>query len=63
MTLTGCSPSSPTPKLDQLVRIKDAAKRRFCEDHSLQGMWSVRELSRPIASIYSERTALSKDEV
>ena len=49
--------------LEQLVRIEDPDKRRFYEDHCVRGMWSVRELSRQIASLYYERTALSTDKV
>ena len=47
--------------LEQLVGIDDAAKRRFYEQRCVEGTWSVRELKRQIASLYFERTALSRD--
>lgn len=46
---------------EQLVRIADPDKRRFYEQRCIQATWSVRELSRQIASLYYERTALSTD--
>jgi predicted nuclease of restriction endonuclease-like (RecB) superfamily len=47
--------------LDALLKLEDPEKRRFYEQRCIQATWSVRELSRQIASLYYERTALSKD--
>ena len=47
--------------IEQLVRLDDPAKRAFYEDRCIEGLWSVRELKRQIASLLYERTALSKD--
>ena len=44
-----------------LLTLDDALKRRFYEIECLQGNWSVRELKRQIASLYFERSGLSKD--
>ena len=66
------SPESHTPgdtllrtlsfsHLDALLKLEDPEKRRFYEQRCLQATWSVRELSRQIASLYYERTALSTD--
>lgn len=47
--------------LEQLVAIADPLKRTFYEIECIRGQWSVRELKRQIASLYFERSALSKD--
>lgn len=47
--------------LEQLVAIDDPLKRTFYEVECIRGQWSVRELKRQIASLYFERSALSKD--
>jgi len=47
--------------LELLVSMDDALKRAFYESESLRGNWSVRELKRQIASLYFERSCLSKD--
>jgi predicted nuclease of restriction endonuclease-like (RecB) superfamily len=68
---------SPTPKLAppakqllerlsfthfaMLLQIDDAYKRVFYENECMRGGWSVRELKRQIASLYFERSQLSRD--
>ena len=68
---------SPTPKLGvgasdvlaklsfthivELLQCDDATKRAFYELQCIRGNWSVRELKRQIASLYYERSGLSKD--
>ena len=47
--------------LIELVKIHDALKRTFYEIECIKGGWSVRELKRQIASLYYERSALSRD--
>ena len=47
--------------LEQFVAIADPLKRTFYEVECIRGQWSVRELKRQIASLYFERSALSKD--
>ena len=47
--------------IEQLVAIEDATKRTFYEFECIRGNWSVRELKRQIASLYYERSGLSKD--
>ncbi len=44
-----------------LVNIPDDFKRTFYEIECIRGNWSVRELKRQIASLYSERSGVSKD--
>jgi len=44
-----------------LVEIDDPLKRTFYEVECLRGNWSVRELKRQVASLYFERSGLSKD--
>lgn len=46
---------------EELVAIEDPLKRSFYEEECVRGNWSVRELQRQIASLYYERTAMSKD--
>ncbi len=48
-------------KFVELIRITDPIKRAFYEIECIKGNWSVRELKRQIASLYFERTGLSKD--
>jgi len=45
----------------ELLQCDDATKRAFYELECLRGNWSVRELKRQIASLYYERSGLSKD--
>ena len=68
---------SPTPKscshtpdvfqrlsfthLAELIQIDDGTHRLFYEIECIRGNWSVRELKRQIASLYYERSGLSKD--
>jgi predicted nuclease of restriction endonuclease-like (RecB) superfamily len=47
--------------LVELIQLPDATQRRFYEIESIRGNWSVRELHRQIASLYYERSGLSKD--
>jgi predicted nuclease of restriction endonuclease-like (RecB) superfamily len=44
-----------------LTELDDSMKRIFYEIECLRGNWSVRELKRQIASLYYERSGLSKD--
>ena len=45
----------------ELVAIEDSLKRTFYEIECIRGNWSVRELKRQIASLYYERSGLSKN--
>lgn len=45
----------------ELMKIKEPLKRSFYELECISGRWSVRELKRQIASLYYERSGLSKD--
>ena len=45
----------------ELLQCDDATKRAFYELECIRGNWSVRELRRQIASLYYERSGLSKD--
>lgn len=47
--------------LEQLIQIEDPLKRAFYEMESIRGVWSLRELKRQIASLYYERSGLSKN--
>jgi predicted nuclease of restriction endonuclease-like (RecB) superfamily len=47
--------------LDELTKIEDTMKRYFYEMECIRGYWSARELKRQIASLYYERSGLSKD--
>ncbi|MDR3249121.1 MAG: PDDEXK nuclease domain-containing protein [Treponema sp.] len=47
--------------IEQLVDIEDETKRLFYEVECIRGNWSVRELERQIASLYYERSGLSRD--
>lgn len=44
-----------------LAEIDDPLKRAFYEIEAIRGGWSVRDLKRQIASLYFERSGLSKD--
>ncbi len=45
----------------ELIQIDEPLKRAFYEVECYRGNWSVRELRRQIASLYFERTGLSKN--
>ncbi len=45
----------------ELIKISDSLKRTFYELECIKGTWSVRELKRQIASLYFERSGLSKN--
>ena len=47
--------------LTELSDLPDATQRRFYEIECIRGNWSVRELRRQIASLYYQRSGLSKD--
>jgi len=47
--------------LAELIELSDDTQRRFYEIECIRGNWSVRELRRQIASLYYERSGLSKD--
>ncbi len=45
----------------RLLAVKDVQARAFYEAEALRGGWSVRQLSRQIATVFYERTALSRN--
>ncbi len=45
----------------ELIELDDPLKRAFYEIESIKGNWSVRDLKRQIASLYFERSGLSKN--
>jgi predicted nuclease of restriction endonuclease-like (RecB) superfamily len=47
--------------LELLIGIDDTLKRTFYQIECIKGNWSVRELKRQIASLYYERSGLSKN--
>lgn len=47
--------------LELLVGVENSLKRAFYELECIKGNWSVRELKRQIASLYYERSVLSRD--
>jgi len=47
--------------LSELIQLTDDTQRRFYEIECIRGDWSVRELRRQIASLYYERSGLSKN--
>jgi predicted nuclease of restriction endonuclease-like (RecB) superfamily len=47
--------------LVELIALDDATKRAFYEVECIRGNWSVRELKRQIASLYYERSGLSRN--
>ncbi len=69
-SLTAQSPTAPPQlvqqlaytHLEQLVALADPAARAFYEAECIRGGWSVRELKRQIASLYFERSGLSRDQ-
>ena len=46
---------------EQLLGLEDPLKRAFYEIECIRGNWSVRALKRQIATLYFERSGLSKD--
>jgi predicted nuclease of restriction endonuclease-like (RecB) superfamily len=47
--------------LNELIQLPDSTQRCFYEIECIRGNWSVRELRRQIASLYYERSGLSRD--
>ena len=47
--------------LSEQLELTDETQRRFYEIECIRGNWSVRELRRQIASLYYERSGLSKN--
>ncbi len=47
--------------LELLTALDDPLKRTFYEIECIRGNWSVRQLKRQIATLYFERTGLSRD--
>ena len=47
--------------LVELIALDDATKRAFYEVECIRGNWSVQELKRQIASLYYERSGLSRN--
>jgi predicted nuclease of restriction endonuclease-like (RecB) superfamily len=47
--------------LNELIQLPVSTQRCFYEIECIRGNWSVRELRRQIASLYYERSGLSKD--
>lgn len=47
--------------LAELLDLPDDTQRRFYEAECIRGNWSVRELRRQIASLYYQRSGLSRD--
>ena len=47
--------------LAEIIPLTDETQRRFYEIECIRGNWSVRELRRQIASLYYQRSGLSKD--
>ncbi|MBT3209798.1 MAG: DUF1016 family protein [Bacteroidetes bacterium] len=47
--------------LTELIKIENSLKRTFYEIECINGTWSVKELKRQIATLYFERSGLSKD--
>ena len=47
--------------LAELIKIDDPLKRTYYEVECIKGCWSVRELKRQVASLYYERSGLSKN--
>ncbi len=45
----------------ELMKLDDSFKRVFYENQCMTGNWSVRELKRQIASLYYERSGLSRN--
>lgn len=51
----------PYSHLKFISKIKNPIKRAFYEMEAIRGCWSARELERQIASLYYERSGLSKN--
>ena len=51
----------PYSHLKFISEIENPVKRAFYEMETIRGCWSVRELERQIASLYYERSGLSKN--
>jgi predicted nuclease of restriction endonuclease-like (RecB) superfamily len=47
--------------LVELIALEDPLKRAFYEIECIRGNWSVRQLKRQIATLYFERSGLSRD--
>ena len=47
--------------LSELIQLPDQTQRRFYEIECIRGNWSVRELRRQIASLYYQRSGISKN--
>ena len=47
--------------LTEIIQLPDETQRRFYEIECIRGNWSVRELRRQIASLYYQRSGLSKN--
>lgn len=47
--------------LVELIALDDPLKRAFYEIECIRGNWSVRQLKRQIATLYFERSGLSRD--
>jgi len=65
-TVSEISPAQPRFPLPwshyvRLMAVKNDAARSFYETEALRGGWSVRQLDRQIATVFYERTALSRD--
>ncbi len=56
-----CAFPLPWSHYVRLMTVKNESARRFYEAEALRGGWSVRQLDRQIATIFYERTALSRD--
>lgn len=51
----------PYTHLKYISKIENPVKRAFYEMETIRGCWSVKELERQIASLYYERSGLSKN--
>ena len=51
----------PYTHLKHIAKIDNPVKRAFYEMEAIRGCWSARELERQIASLYYERSGLSKN--
>ncbi|MBI4024628.1 MAG: hypothetical protein HY360_06575 [Verrucomicrobia bacterium] len=47
--------------IELLLELEDSFKRAFYEIECIRGNWSVRQLKRQIATLYFERSGLSRD--
>lgn len=47
--------------IELLIEVEDPLKRAFYEIECIRGNWSVRALKRQIATLYFERSGLSRD--